>query len=178
MSQRPIGHKMHIRNASVADLEIIIELNALVQRQHADALPDLFKTSAEPQQTRNAFRDLLADSASLVLLAEDEQPAGYLWAQFQNRQDGWARFAARLLYVQHIVVAPHFRRRGIGSLLMNNAVEIAQREGIKRLELDVWSFNAEAKRFYEKHGFKIFNEKMMLRTDALKCGPSTSVNSD
>jgi ribosomal protein S18 acetylase RimI-like enzyme len=156
---------MHIRNASDADLDAIIALNALVQRQHAKALPDLFKTPTEPQQTRSAFRGFLADSASLTLLAENEQPAGYLWAQFQNRQDGWARFAVRLLYIQHIVVAPNFRRRGIGSLLLNKAIEIAQRKGVERLELDVWSFNGDAKRFYERHGFKIFNEKMTLRTD-------------
>jgi ribosomal protein S18 acetylase RimI-like enzyme len=158
--------KMRIRNASDADLEAIIALNAFVQRQHAEALPDLFKASTETQKTRSAFQYYLADAASLTLLAEDEQPAGYLWAQFQNRQDGWAQFATRLLYIQHIVVAPQFRRRGIGSMLLHQAVELARREGAKRLELDVWSFNAEAKHFYVRHGFEVFNEKMARRTGA------------
>ncbi len=156
---------MRIRNASDTDLEAIVALSAFVQRQHADALPDLFKAPTESQQTRDAFRDFLADSTSLMLLAEEAQPVGYLWAQLQNRPDGWTRFGLRLLYIQHMAVAPQFRRRGVGSLLLTRAVDIARREGIKRVELDVWSFNSEAKRFYAKHGFEIFNEKMAFRTD-------------
>ncbi|HUA64562.1 MAG TPA: GNAT family N-acetyltransferase [Alphaproteobacteria bacterium] len=144
-------------------MEAIITLSAFVQRQHADALPGEFKLPVESQQTRNAFKGFLTDPASLMLLVEDGRPAGYLWAQFQNRPDCWARFAMQLLYIQHIVVAPNFRQRGIGSLLLNKAVEIAQQKGIKRVELDVWAFNIEAQRFYAKRGFEVFNERMALR---------------
>lgn len=154
---------MHIRNASVADLDAIIALSAFVQRRHSHAQPEWFKASTDPEQTRDAFRGFLTDPANLVLLAEAEQPAGYLWAQFQNRADGWARFAMRLLYIQHVAVAPGFRRKGIGSLLLNKAIEIARLKGIKRVELDVWSFNTDAKSFYSKHGFEVFNERMALR---------------
>ena len=50
-------------------------------------------------------------------------------------------------------------------MMLTRAVDIARREGIKRVELDVWSFNSEAKHFYAKHGFTVFNEKMALKTD-------------
>jgi ribosomal protein S18 acetylase RimI-like enzyme len=43
---------------------------------------------------------------------------------------------------------------------MSAALAAAKNKGIERVELDVWSFNLEAKHFYAKHGFKIFNEKM------------------
>ena len=154
---------MLIRNATAADLEAIIALSAFVQQQHAEALPELFKTPAQSPQTADAFRDYLADPGTLMLLAEEMQPVGYLWAQFQNRPDGWARFGMRLLNIQHIAVAPKFRRQGVGALLLNKAVEIARKEGIQRVELDVWSFNSEAKRFYAKHGFAAFNERMALK---------------
>jgi ribosomal protein S18 acetylase RimI-like enzyme len=157
---------IRIRKASAADLEAIIELSAFVQRQHADALPDLFKVSTDSQQTKEKFRGFLADPASLTLLAEEKQPIGYLWAQFQNRPEGWTQFGMRLLYVQHIAVAPQFRRKGVGRSLLTRAVEIARQQGIKRVELDVWSFNSEARRFYAKHGFAVFNERMAFRTDA------------
>jgi ribosomal protein S18 acetylase RimI-like enzyme len=158
---------IRIRKASAADLEAIIRLSAFVQQQHADALPDLFKASIDSQQTRDKFRVFLADPASLTLLAEAAQPIGYLWAQFQNRPEGWTQFGMRLLYIQHMVVAPQHRRKGVGRLLLARAIEIARQEGIKRVELDVWSFNSEARRFYTKQGFVVFNEKMALRTDAV-----------
>lgn len=132
---------IRIRNASASDLQAIVALSGFVQRQHANALPDLFKVSVVSKQAREAFRKFLADSASLMLLAEEGQPAGYLWAQFQNRPEYWDQSEQRLLYIQHVAVAPQFRRRGVGSLLLTRAIDIAQRKGIKRVELDVWSFN-------------------------------------
>jgi diamine N-acetyltransferase len=163
LNVRPLD--MRIRNASDTDLEAIVALSAFVQQQHADALPELFKAPTESQQTRDAFRDFLADSTSLMLVAEEAKPAGYLWAQFQNRPDGWTRFGMRLLYIQHMAVAPQFRRRGVGTLLLKRSVDIARQAGIKRVELDVWSFNSEAKRFYAEHGFEVFNERMAFKTD-------------
>ena len=142
-----------------------MELSAFVQKQHADALPELFKSPEESRQTTDAFRGFLVDSTSLMLLAEESQPAGYLWAQFQNRPASWARFELRLLCIHHMVVAPQFRRKGVGTSLLTRAVDIARSEGVKRVELDVWSFNSEAKRFYSKHGFEVFNEKMSLKTE-------------
>ncbi len=41
-------------------------------------------------------------------------------------------------------------------------MESACNKGISRVELDVWNFNSEAKRFYAKHGFEVFNERMQL----------------
>jgi diamine N-acetyltransferase len=156
---------MHIRKASETDLSAIIALSAFVQQQHAEALPDLFKAPTESQQTKETFHGFLADATSLMLLAEEAEPVGYLWAQFQNRSEGWTRFAQRLLYIQHMGVATQYRSKGVGSLLLTAAIDIARREGIKRVELDVCSFNSEAKRFYAKHGFEVFNERMALKTD-------------
>ncbi len=155
---------MRIRNTSSADLEELIRLSGFVQQKHAEALPDLFKFPTKSQQVRDAFNSFLTDPASLMLLAEEEQPVGYLWAQFQTRPDGWARFGQRLLYIQHMAVDPQFQRKGVGTSLLTRAVEIARQEGLKQVELDVWAFNSEAKSFYAKHGFEVFNEKMAFRT--------------
>jgi ribosomal protein S18 acetylase RimI-like enzyme len=68
----------------------------------------------------------------------------------------------QVLYIQHMAIAPEFRRRGVGTLLLSSAMESARIKGINRVELDVWTFNAEARRFYTKHGFEVFNERMQL----------------
>jgi ribosomal protein S18 acetylase RimI-like enzyme len=157
---------MLIGNATVNDLEALLALNTFIQQQHADALPRLFKSPAKSKQTVETFRNFIVDSTSLVLLAEETEPAGYLWAQFQNRPENWALRELQLLYIHHMVVAPKFRRQNAGTLLMSAALDAAKSKGIERVELDVWSFNLEAKHFYAKHGFKLFNEKMAFSTNA------------
>jgi ribosomal protein S18 acetylase RimI-like enzyme len=110
----------------------------------------------------DAFRDFLADSNSVVLLAEENEPVGYLYAQFQNHHGNWARKESHVLYIHHMVIDPKFRRKGNGDQLLSAAIDIARSRGVERLELDVWSFNVAAKKFYAKHGLKVFNEKMSI----------------
>jgi diamine N-acetyltransferase len=153
---------MCVRDAKDTDLGTLLMLNKFVQQQHTDALPGLFKTSTEPQQIKDAFKNFIYDPNSLVLLAEETESAGYLFAQFQNHPANWARFELKLLYIQHLIVAPKFRRRGIATKLLSAALDAAKSRGVERIELDVWSFNSEAKHFYLKKGFKIFNERMTI----------------
>lgn len=153
---------MRVRNATIGDLGIILALNAFVQQQHADALPRLFKLPTDSKQSVDAFGAILKAPDNLVLLAEDVEPVGYLYAQFQNRPASWVHLASQVLYIQHMVIAPKFRRQGVGTLLLSGAMESACNKGISRVELDVWTFNSEAKRFYAKHGFEVFNERMQL----------------
>lgn len=157
---------MRVRNATTDDIEIILALNTFVQRQHAEAIPRLFKVPTDSQQAIEAFRATLEDSNSLVLLAEDTEPAGYLYAEFQHRPASWKRLELRLLYIHHMAVAPNFQRHGAGTLLILAALDAARSKGIERVELDVWSFNSEAKHFYAKHGFEVFNERMQLPINA------------
>jgi ribosomal protein S18 acetylase RimI-like enzyme len=156
---------MQIRRGTEKDLEALLALNASIQQQHVEALPKIFRPVSRSHQTVETFRGFLNSPTSLVLLAEGTEPAGYLWAQLQNRPANWAFMELPIMYIQHMVVAPKFRRQRVGTLLMSAALEAAKAKGIERVELDVWSFNAEAKHFYAKHGFKTFNEKLALTID-------------
>ena len=49
--------------------------------------------------------------------------------------------------------------------LLSAALKAARSRGIIRVELDVWSFNSEARHFYLKNGFEVFNERMTIATD-------------
>jgi ribosomal protein S18 acetylase RimI-like enzyme len=135
---------MLIRNATVDDLDTLLALNTFVQQRHACELPRLFKSPTKSQQTVEIFRNFITDAASLVLLAVGKEPVGYLWAQFQNRPANWALQELQLLYIQHMVVAPTFRRQSVGTLLMSAALNAARSKGIERVDLDVRSFYLEA----------------------------------
>jgi ribosomal-protein-alanine N-acetyltransferase len=53
-----------------------------------------------------------------------------------------------------LMVAAGHRRRGIGSALLDQAVEWAHEAGIEKLELHVFPYNEPAIRLYERFGFE------------------------
>jgi ribosomal protein S18 acetylase RimI-like enzyme len=162
---------VHIRAATTGDLEIIVALNAFVQRHHAQALPGIFKLPIDSGPTVDAFRAILEDPASVVLMAQDArargEPVGCLYAEIQDRPASWVRLESQVFCIQHLVVAPKRRRQGVGTALLSEALSVARRRGIKRVELDVWSFNSEARRFWSKHGFEVIRERMQLSIDGV-----------
>lgn len=86
-----------------------------------------------------AFEEGAAEACGLVACFKD--------------QDGAA--------VGHVVsmwVAPSHRRRGVGGALMARAIQWAESQGLKALQLDVSSNNASATRLYERLGFALTGE--------------------
>ena len=57
------------------------------------------------------------------------------------------------LELERIYVSGTVQGTGLGSYLMKQAVEIAQRQAKKYLWLGVWEKNTKAIAFYRKHGF-------------------------
>jgi ribosomal protein S18 acetylase RimI-like enzyme len=56
-------------------------------------------------------------------------------------------------YLQHVIVAAGFRRRGIGRNLVTRCVEALNREGIQKFHLDVMAGNEEVAPFWEQMGW-------------------------
>jgi putative acetyltransferase len=49
---------------------------------------------------------------------------------------------------------PHARHRGIGTRLLQAAIDAAWAEGLARIELSVRAGNANARALYRRHGFE------------------------
>jgi ribosomal protein S18 acetylase RimI-like enzyme len=69
------------------------------------------------------------------------------------------------VYIAVLVVDASMRGKGIGSLLMQSAFDIAQKNQCTAVVLDVANTNPDARRLYERLGFKL------VRTIELKYLP-------
>ncbi len=76
----------------------------------------------------------------------DGHPVGFLAAVISA--DGQAR-------ILMFAVTSGFRKRGIGSQLMNAFVQVCAMRGIRQIELEVRISNDDAIRFYKTYGFEI-----------------------
>lgn len=63
----------------------------------------------------------------------------------------------QIVYIVSIGVLAPYRRRGLGRMLIENVLQLAQNADstVKRIRLHVQTSNPEAREFYEKFGFRL-----------------------
>ncbi|PXX46097.1 ribosomal protein S18 acetylase RimI-like enzyme [Hungatella effluvii] len=70
-------------------------------------------------------------------------------------------------YVYHTAVAAKERNRGIGSALVQKAMDALENEGISKVALVVFDRNETGNKFWEKRGFTVRND-LVYRNKAVK----------
>jgi ribosomal protein S18 acetylase RimI-like enzyme len=149
-----------VRRATSADAGLLSSLNAEVQAIHASALPTWFKPPGPP-----AFPPgLVDDPNNLVFVAEvGAEPAGYVYASVSRHAETPWRFASEMIYLHQIGVRAAHRRQGVGAALITAVRAEAASRNVALLGLDVWSFNADARAFFQRQGFAPYQERLWGR---------------
>jgi ribosomal protein S18 acetylase RimI-like enzyme len=62
-------------------------------------------------------------------------------------------------YLAELAIIPNEQNKGFGTFLLNETLKMAKEENFKRVVLDVKISNKNARKLYEKLGFKIFNKR-------------------
>jgi ribosomal protein S18 acetylase RimI-like enzyme len=62
------------------------------------------------------------------------------------------------LYIDALASDERFRRRGVGTALLDAAAERARALGLRKLALDTGAANAPARALYERYGFRLSGE--------------------
>ncbi len=127
---------VRLRAAVVTDLNRLFELDQIC-------------FSAGIAYSSEEFRSLLNSPRTIGVVAEDEESlAGFAMVQLGHGR------GAPTGYVVTIDVAPEFRRRGVGRLLMKRVESEMESAGASRLRLEVAVNNAAAQSFYGGLGFR------------------------
>ncbi len=87
------------------------------------------------------------DPRNITIVREENTVIGYSQIEDQGNQ----------LYIRMLLLQPDRQRKGIGSHLLNAAIEKAKTQS-KSLALQVFKINEQAKGFYEHHGFQVQGE--------------------
>jgi ribosomal-protein-alanine N-acetyltransferase len=118
-------------------------------------------------------RALLSEDLESVLEIEAGSPEAAQWSQkdyqalLQSGAQGWIaagengilgflvmRRIADEMEILNLAVASPSRRKGIGSLLLREALSWARQNWIANVHLEVRASNHAARQFYEAHGFR------------------------
>ncbi|WP_422122500.1 GNAT family N-acetyltransferase [Planococcus sp. X10-3] len=90
-------------------------------------------------------------SSQFYFVLVDGQVAGYLKVNTDEAQS--EDMGAEALEVERIYISNKFQKLGLGKVLMNHALEMADDLGKQKIWLGVWEHNDNAIAFYRKKGF-------------------------
>jgi ribosomal protein S18 acetylase RimI-like enzyme len=122
---------------------------------------------AEPDEIEHIVSALLQSGASDFLLATaDDEPIGCL--QIAYRLSTWE--ALPYAYIEDFYLAPKARARGVGTKLLDYALQRAEGQQASYIALDVRNANTAAQRLYARFGFS--NSESSLWKRSLPLGES------
>ncbi len=154
---------LEIRIAGPGDAAILSELNADVQKLHAEALPHLFKPPSGDTFPPEMAAEWISQPANYFFIGRaGGVDIGYIFVEIRSQIENSFRRAMDMVYIHHISIRPEYRQMGYGGELMEAAKSLARQKGIATLALDVWSFNRRAQAFFAAQGFANYNERMWL----------------
>lgn len=104
--------------------------------------------------------------SEFYFLKDDDKVTGYLKV---NRKGAQSEFNdPDSLEIERIYIEEAYQGRGLGTMLLNKAKEIARESNITYLWLGVWEKNPRAIKMYERNGFKLFSDHEFVMGDEIQ----------
>jgi len=145
---------MHIEPATPADIPRLCELLALLFAQEAEFAPDTSKQVAGLRQI------IESPSVGAILAARDGSAiVGMVNVLFTVS----TALGTRVALLEDVIVDPTRRGQGLGGRLVDAAIAFAREAGCRRITLMTDADNADAQRFYRRHGFEASTMLTMRR---------------
>jgi len=134
-----------VRQARICDVNALVELLFQLFEQEAEFSPN-------PVIQEKALRRIIEDNAigTIFVIEKEAKIIGMvslLWSIS-------TALGTRVAWLEDMVVDNAFRSKGIGSVLIHEAIAYAQSVGCRRITLLTDGDNIPAHRFYEKCGFQ------------------------
>lgn len=144
---------MQIRHAENRDIPALGNLLSQVLEVHHTGRPDVFKGGAR-KYTDEELVNILKDETTPVFVAEDGSGdvLGYAFCIFRQHEDHNILTDVKTLYIDDLCVDETARGTGVGRALYEHVRAFAKASGCYNITLNVWAFNENAKRFYERLG--------------------------
>jgi len=156
----PSPHEAMIRRALPDDYVQMCRLFDALDELHRNRAPWMFEAPASQPRSESFFADLLGNEDAVVFVADAGHLVGVAHGLMRAAPDFPVFVRQRWGVVDGVVVDPAWRRRGIGTLLTQSIEEWALGLGARWVELNVYEFNAEARRFYEALGYVPLSTKL------------------
>lgn len=156
---------IEVRPARREELERVNELRSAVNDLHVQGRPGHFRPDFNAELRKRVYEQFDSDDYEILVALDEGAVAGFATFLTVHRPEGPYTLPLNYLHIEEFGVDAAHRRRGVGAALVKAVRDIARKQGLKRVDLDAWSFNEGALAFYEAVGFRPYRVYMELDTD-------------
>jgi len=143
--------KMIIRLAKLEDVKTISEMYRDFFAFNAEMQPAYYKKAESGEYPLNTIK---SEDSDIIIAQTDEITVGFL-SIFEEKTPPYDSLAPhKFAVVMDLFVLPSYRKKGIGTALIDVAKRWADKRNLDYLELNILSENENAARFYMREGFK------------------------
>lgn len=146
--------ELNFKTCSLDDIDLLSEVARETYRatfedmNSAETMTSYLKSAFNKEQLKSEVSN--PDSRILFLYRNDKL-AGYLKI---NEYDAQTEFQEKTgLEIERIYLRKEFQGQGLGSMLLDKAISIANEQNKEYVWLGVWKYNKKAISFYEHMGF-------------------------
>ncbi len=145
---------MEIRKAASQDVKRINDLLFQVAKIHADGRPDIFKAASKKYSDEELIKIIECEKTPVFVATEDGDVIGYAFCVFQITEGSLLLQDKKTLYIDDLCVDENKRGAHVGHALYDHVISFAKENGVDNITLNVWAFNDNAYKFYQKLGMK------------------------
>ena len=153
-------NRLQIRSAKIEDLNALINL----RKEHFDYEVNVLKNNlldsswATSNDSREDFKYFILKQ--IIFIAEiDDIPVGYVCGEIDIKKP-W--YKEQFAILTNLFVKEEFRRKNIGTYLMDAFKEIVKVNGVNKIEVNTCFNSNIAISFYKKNGFKDLSRQLIL----------------
>jgi ribosomal protein S18 acetylase RimI-like enzyme len=149
---------MNIRTAIVTDIEKILFLENQVFQIHLKARPDCV---GKRYMNYDYLKNIIIENNKKIFIAEENNEViGFCIVYIYEIKNHPIFLDMKNIEIENICVDENHRKKGVGKRLFEEVKLFAKNNNAQFIELTVWEFNQNAKKFYENMGMKIRENRM------------------
>ena len=152
---------MDIKLATINEWTEIARLMLMLQNQHAEYFPDIFKKDAMRDE-KYFLKTFSADNKRIYIAVKDGKVVGFVKGKIIHEEESDIRHERLYGYMDSIFVEPAYRGKLIDQKLFNALFSWFKENGVTYAEGGVWEFNEGARAVFELMGSKTFQRKQRI----------------